>query len=122
MLKLLDNNEVQASKFGKPLSSFTSSTEFVVKAVKQNFKYDSQGNRTDECISLTVTCTDPENFDVLKIKVPKTISLTNDDVLKAEDFIYLKVPTEEAMVYPWKVEYGKAQVVIEAPSASIVKE
>lgn len=122
MLKQIDNNEVQSVKFSKPLSDFTSSTEFIVKGLKENFRYDNQNKRTDECIGFTLRCIDPDNYDVLNIKIPKCISLTSEEVNKSDKEIYLIIPTDETTVYPWKVEYGKAQVTIEAPTASIVKE
>lgn len=117
---LLNNNEIQANRITIALSELTSTTQFVVKSVKENFKY-SDGKPTDEVIGLTVTCIDPDNFDVLKIKVPKTVQLTQEDIEKSEDCIFIEVPTDKTKVIPWKIEYGRAKVSIEAPSASIVK-
>lgn len=117
---LLNGNEIQANRISVSLAELTSTTQFVVKSVKENFKY-CDGRPTDEVIGLTVTCVDPENFDIVKIKVPKTVSLTQEDIEKSEDYIYLEVPTDKTKVIPWKIEYGKAKVSIEAPSASIVK-
>lgn len=120
METLLNNNEIHANRITIALSELTSTTQFIVKTVKENLKY-SDGKPTDEVIGLTVTCIDPDNFDVLKIKVPKTVQLTQEDIEKSEDCIFIEVPTDKTKVIPWRVEYGKAKVSIEAPSASIVK-
>lgn len=117
---LLNNNEIQANRISVSLAELTSTTQFVVKSVKENFKY-CDSKPTDEVIGLTVTCVDPENFDIVKIKVPQTVSLTQEDIEKSEDYIYLEVPADKTKVIPWKIDYGKAKVSIEAPSASIVK-
>lgn len=121
MIRNLDNNEIAANKISMPLSAFTESTQFAVKSVTENNKY-IDGKATDEVIGLTITCIDPDNFDVVKIKVPKTVPLTQEDIEKSEDYIYIQVPSDETRVIPWKIEYGKAKVSIVAPSASIVRE
>lgn len=124
MIRELDNNQADPRKFAISLGEFMSAdAQLAVKSIKTNYRYDKNtGNRTDECIGYTVTCTNTKTFEALNIKVPSNFNLTNDELESTEALIYLKVDLETTMVYPWKIEYGRAHVVIEASKASIIRK
>lgn len=124
MIRELDNNQADPRKFAISLGEFMSAdAQLAVKSIKTNYRYDKNtGNRTDECIGYTVACTNTKTFEALNIKVPSNFNLTSEELESTEALIYLKVDPETTMVYPWKIEYGKAHVVIEASKASIIRK
>lgn len=118
MKKQIEYNKVSTKALGIPLSEFTTSTRFFLKEIKENFAYED-GKRTNEFRSTTLICVDIETFSTLKIKVPTKFQLTQKDLDEATERIFVEIPTDETIVTPYKIEYGKATVTITAPKATI---
>lgn len=118
MKKQIEYNKVSTRALGIPLSEFTTSTRFFLKEIKENFAYED-GKRTNEFRSTTLTCVDIETFSTLKIKVATKFQLTQKDLDESTERIFVEIPTNETIVTPYKIEYGKATVTITAPTATI---
>lgn len=118
MKKNIEENKISTKALGIPLSEFTTSTRFFLKEIKENFAYED-GKRTNEFRSTTLTCVDVETFSTLKIKVETKFRLTQKDLDEATERIFVEIPTNETIVTPYKIEYGKATVTITAPTATI---
>lgn len=118
MKKNIEENKISTRALGIPLSEFTTSTRFFLKEIKENFAYED-GKRTNEFRSTTLICVDIETFSTLKIKVPTKFQLTQKDLDEATERIFVEIPTDETIVMPYKIEYGKATVTITAPEATI---
>ena len=118
MKKNIEENKISTRALGIPLSEFTTSTRFFLKEIKENFAYED-GKRTDKFKSTTLTCVDVETFSTLKIKVETKFQLTQKDLDESTERIFVEIPTDETIVMPYKIEYGKATVTITAPEATI---
>lgn len=118
MKKNIEENKISTKALGIPFSEFTTSTRFFLKGIKENFAYED-GKRTDKFKSTTLTCVDVETFSTLKIKVETKFRLTQKDLDEATERIFVEIPTNETIVTPYKIEYGKATVTITAPTATI---
>lgn len=118
MKKNIEENKISTKALGIPLSEFTTSTRFFLKEIKENFAYED-GKRTDKFKSTTLTCVDLITFSTLKIKVETKFQLTQKDLDEATERIFVEIPTDETIVMPYKIEYGKATVTITAPEATI---
>lgn len=118
MKKNIEDNKISTKALGIPLSEFTTSTRFFLKEIRENFAYED-GKRTNEFRSTTLTCVDVETFSTLKIKVETKFQLTQKDLDEATERIFVEIPTDETIVMPYKIEYGKAMVTITAPEATI---
>lgn len=118
MKKQIEDNVVSTKALGVPLSTFTTATKFFLKGIKENFAYED-GKRTDKFKSTTLTCVDLITFSTLKIKVEKKFQLTQKDLDESTERIFVEIPTNETIVTPYKIEYGKATVTITAPTATI---
>ncbi len=114
----IEENVVSTKALGVPLSTFTTATKFFLKGIKENFAYED-GKRTNEFRSTTLICVDVETFSTLKIKVEKKFQLTQKDLDESTERIFVEIPTNETIVTPYKIEYGKATVTITAPKATI---
>ncbi len=114
----IEENVVSTKALGVPLSTFTTATKFFLKGIKENFAYED-GKRTNEFRSTTLICVDVETFSTLKIKVEKKFQLTQKDLDESTERIFVEIPTNETIVTPYKIEYGKATVTITAPEATI---
>lgn len=114
----IEDNVVSTKALGVPLRTFTTSTKFFLKGIKENFAYED-GKRTNEFRSTTLICVDVETFSTLKIKVEKKFQLTQKDLDESTERIFVEIPTNETIVTPYKIEYGKATVTITAPTATI---
>ena len=114
----IEDNVVSTKALGVPLRTFTTSTKFFLKGIKENFAYED-GKRTNEFRSTTLICVDIETFSTLKIKVPTKFQLNQKDLDEATERIFVEIPTDETIVMPYKIEYGKATVTITAPTATI---
>ncbi len=118
MKKNIEDNKISTRALGVPLSTFTTATKFFLKGIKENFAYED-GKRTDKFKSTTLTCVDLITFSTLKIKVEKKFQLTQKDLDESTERIFVEIPTNETIVTPYKIEYGKATVTITAPTATI---
>ncbi len=116
----IDQNLVDAKALSVPLSTFLKDGEFVLKNIKENYEYVG-GKKTDKFLSTTLTCIDTISFAVLDIKVEKHLGLTAQELEQADTPIYVEIPTEETIVRPYSIEYGKAKVSIIAPTVKIIE-
>ena len=116
----IDNNVVSASSLVTPLTAVTTSEEFVLKDVRENYVY-VDGKRTDEKNGYTLSVADPDTFAMLHIKAEK-IDFEMDIIEKSEDPVFVSIPTDQCNIIPYKIEFGKANVSIVAPYAKLAEE
>lgn len=117
----INKNLVDSKLLAMPLSSFTSTTEYAVTAVRDNYEYQD-GRKTDKWQSTTISCVDTVSFATFNLKVSNRINLTQAEIDNSEDAIFVQIDLDRTFVHPYSIEYGKAKVSIVTDSVKIVRE
>lgn len=117
----ISKNRIDAKLLEKPLSDFTSNSEFAITGIKDNFAYEN-GEKTDKWTSTTICCVDTFSYATIDVKVSQHLNLTQDEIDRSESAIYAELPLNETLVRPYAIEYGKAKLSIIAPSVKIIRE
>ena len=116
----LDNNILNAKDFAISMAELTSASEFVLKDMRENFKY-VDGKKTDVQDGYKLSIADPDTFAMYTIKAEK-VDFTLEEVEKSVTPVFIEIPTEKTMVIPYDISYGRAHVSIIAPFVTIVKD
>lgn len=112
--------QIPLAKFATALSAITSSDSFALLSVSTIYEYES-GKKTEKIIGTRYSVADPETFDKFDVKVMNPKPLLSQEQLEATD-TRVWVEFSNALVKPFKVEYGSAFCSITADSVQLVKE
>ena len=116
----IENNMILVKEFTVNLATFTETTRFIIKGVRENYKYVDK-KKTDEFISTSLTLVDPDTYEFITVKCPQKLELTQADIDGSEELFLAEIDIENTMIYPYKIEYGKAKVSIIAPAVKILR-
>lgn len=93
----------------------------VLKAVKPSYLLDAEGKRTDKVDYIRYECANPTDFSSFTLKVLSTIQIiTAEELEDAREVVYVKIPLNEVIIKPYKIEYGTAFVSIIVPRIQLV--
>lgn len=89
--------------FQKTLADITSSDMFILRNVKENYKYDTANKcYTDILESIIYSVFVEELYGVLNIKITGMQAIISPDKLKAADGeIYVRIPLEQTIIRPY---------------------
>lgn len=114
----LKMNAFKINRFSIALADFTQSAEFVLLAVTPVFLY-KDAVKTDEVIGQKYQVADPLTFEAFEIRVDHvTPIVTQSEIEHADDRFF--VTFENALLKPFKIEYGKIVCTITADSVKLV--
>lgn len=117
----INNNEIAASDLVISGAKFLPKTA-VCKGIRPSYVLDDNGKKTAQIEAVRYDLVNPTNFDTFTIKVPNAQPVMSPETFKAlEDVLYLDIPTSEALIKPYAIEYGKAKLSIVAPSVTVHK-
>ena len=121
MKAIINKNSIDTQDLIMPLSNLimADKAKFAVTAIRDNYAYEN-GKKTDTWQSVTLSCVDAANFAVLDIKVTSHIPLTQQDIDNSQNGVFAEFPLEQTLVRIYAVEFGRAKVIITAPTAKIV--
>lgn len=106
--------------FVKGLDEIMLSDKFIVKGVTPVYAYEN-GKRTDKIQGYRYTLIDPEVYETFDIKVKGTNPvITNEMVTDRENRVY--VALENAIIKPYKIEYGRVSCSVVADSIRVLSE
>ena len=106
--------------FFKGLEEFIPNDKFVVKQVSPIYDYE-KGVKTDKVVAYRYSLVDPEMFEPFDVKVEGTTPVvTNEIVADRENRVC--VTLENAVIKPYKIEYGKVKYSISADSIKVLSE
>ena len=111
----LNNNIISARNFTVPLSDYVSN-EAICKGVRYHYETNSEGKIIkDKITAVSYSVVDPNTYISYTLKVVGQPVVTPEELETTTTFIELDIPTEECIVKPYKIEYGKVYVSITAP-------
>lgn len=112
----INNNIISARSFTQPLSNFVSE-EAICKGVRYHYQTNSEGEVIkDKIIAVSYWLVCPNTFTNYTLRVNSSQPVVTPEELETTTtFIELDIPTEECIVKPYKIEYGKVYVSITAP-------
>ena len=118
--KKLNDNICKADCFEMKLSDFVDSDIFALNSVEKRYKYDENRQRTDVIDGIVYTITD-DRLNRYKVKVPTTVPIIEQQELEESDeLIYVRLPIDESIIKPYKIEFGRTYVSISSPYAQRV--
>lgn len=118
--KRINDNICKADCFEMKLSYFTDSSIFALNSVERRYLYDESRKKTDVVDAIAYIVTD-DRLNRYKIKVQSTVPVIEQQELEeAEEILYIEFPTDECVVKPYKIEFGRTYVSITAPYAKLV--
>lgn len=111
---------LKCEEFEKGLDEIMPSDKFIVKEVAPVYAY-ADGKRTDKIEAYRYTLVDPESFDTFDVKVKgdKPV-VTSEMVADKENRVW--VALDNAIVKPFKMEYGKVSCSVTADSIKILSK
>lgn len=115
MKRKLDNNRMSINDM-----SFSGETHLpkraMVKNVRMAYVTDAEGKRTEKVDSIRYECIDANTLSTFTLKVLDTVPVITAETLEEMDEpVYISIPVSEAVIKPYKIEYGWATVSIVVP-------
>lgn len=112
--------QLKSEEFLKSLDEVMPSDKFILKEVAPVYAY-ADGKRTDKIEAYRYTLVDPESFDTFDVKIKgATPIVTSEMVADKENRFW--VALDNAIVKPFKMEYGKVSCSVVADSIRILSE
>lgn len=111
---------LKSAKFARPLTDFLAGPT-VLKEVQKKFRYE-EGQRTDKLDGYDYTVVDMVTLDEYTVRVPGSVSIIDPrdlETLSPKPEVQI---SEDALVKPVKIEYGKVLATITASSISFVNK
>lgn len=111
---------LKSAKFARPLTDFLVGST-VLKEVQKKFQYED-GKRTDKLDGYDYTVVDMVTLDEYTVRVPGSVPIVDPrDLEKLSPKPEVQF-SEDALVKPVKIEYGKVLATITASSVSFVNK
>lgn len=121
-IKKFAGNKCKTSDFCLKLSQVTSRDVFVVTSVSIIRKY-IEHKPTEEIEGVRYSVIDTHTFTPFSIKTTETIPVvTQEELEKNENTVKIRVPIDECIIKPYRIEYGNVFVSIVVPSVEIADE
>ncbi len=122
IIKSLNGNKCRIADIAFPMDSITTTSTFAVTNVSIQKKYVNN-QATNEVEGINYTLIDTQTFTQIRVKVPTTDKpVITQEQLDASDIpVFVKVPINETIIKPYKIEYGSAHLSIVAPYLELVE-
>lgn len=122
LLRAFAGNKCKISDITLSMSQVTDSDVFAVTGVSIIKKY-VDGKPTDDVDGIRYLLTDTKTLTQISVKtLEKKPAITQDEIDNAGCLMYVKLPIEETLIKPYKMEFGKVSVSIIAPSVEVVSD
>ena len=109
---------ISTSQLTQPLNEVMKSDRFALLSVAPVYDY-VEGQRTNTVVAIRYHVANPETFESFDVKVPTTKPIVTQERIDNVDE-RLWVTFENAVVKPYKIEFGKAICSIAADSVKLV--
>lgn len=120
MKKIIDNNRISTADILISAEGILPEIA-VLKTVRPAYLLDSEGKRTDKVDFIRYECANPTDFSSFTLKVLSTKQIiTAEELEDATEVVYVKIPLNEVIIKPYKIEYGIAAVSIIVPRIQLV--
>lgn len=111
---------LRCDDFIKSLDEVMPSDKFIVKEVTPVYAYQD-GKRTDKLEAYRYSLVDPESFDTFDIKIKGATPVVTSEMVADKDNRFW-VALSNAIVKPFKMEYGKVSCSVTADSIKILSK
>lgn len=113
----INDNKISTNGFKIPAEGNISET-LVLKSVSNLLEKNGDNYKS---VGAKYICNDPATYSQLTIKVPGSEPIITDKELnELEDACFIRIPLEETVIIPYKIEFGKIYVSITCPSIELV--
>lgn len=109
---------ISAKKISLDLTTLMGCNRFALLSVAPVYEY-ADGKRTDTVSAIRYNVANPETFENFEVKVPTTKPIVSQERIDNVDE-RLWVTFENAIVKPYKIEFGKAICSVSADSVKLV--
>lgn len=111
--------KIKVSDFYVALQDFVPGNCFVVISVTPVYEY-VDGNKTGKIIATKYTVADAKTYKNLEVKVNNPKALINNEMIESSEERFF-VSFQNAVLHPYRIEYGNVLCSIVADSIQIIK-
>lgn len=111
--------KLSISRIRIPLQNLMETEIFALLNVTEVFEY-REGKRTENITEIRYTVANPDTFENFDVKVAGAKAVITQKQLDEEEN-HIWVSLENAVVKPYKIEYGKAECTVMADAVKIAK-